>query len=362
MHTWISAFLITCLTALTISGCGSGSDSTTPVASSSSVVVKNASLPTATNAAPYATILGADGGKAPYSWSIVEGSGNLPPGLSLGKDGHISGTPNATGTYTLIFKVSDSSIPALVNQKPLRINVSTLVFAPSTTGAGLWQDHCAWCHFDIGSPNQQHVGGTLAQVKAAIAADTGGMAEFGPSGIFPLTETELAEIVTAMSAPKPYITPTFTTLTLPAATVGVAYSQALSAKDGTPPYTWSTMGGDPLPAGLTLNVNSGVLSGTPTAAGTYNVVFMLQDANPTTMIHQPITVTVNASTPPPDGAALYTSLCATCHGPLATSVKRGRNATQIQSAINGNQGGKQSIPAIKALTPTEVSAIANALQ
>ncbi|OWK43777.1 choice-of-anchor Q domain-containing protein [Fimbriiglobus ruber] len=55
---------------------------------------------------------------------------------------------------------------------------------------------------------------------------------------------------------------------LPAASVGVGYSQALTASGPVGPYTFAVTTGA-LPAGLTLN-SSGVLSGTPTAAGTFS--------------------------------------------------------------------------------------------
>jgi len=60
--------------------------------------------------------------------------------------------------------------------------------------------------------------------------------------------------------------PSITTDTLPDGKVGEAYSQTLSA-DGTTPITWSVENGD-LPAGLSLNKDTGEISGTPTAAGT----------------------------------------------------------------------------------------------
>jgi hypothetical protein len=57
-----------------------------------------------------------------------------------------------------------------------------------------------------------------------------------------------------------------TSRTLPAGTVGVAYSQTLTSSGGAPPNTWAVMSGA-LPAGLSLS-SGGSLSGTPVAAGT----------------------------------------------------------------------------------------------
>ncbi|CRK56036.1 Carboxypeptidase T [Alloactinosynnema sp. L-07] len=51
-------------------------------------------------------------------------------------------------------------------------------------------------------------------------------------------------------------------------TVGTAASVQLTASGGTAPYTWSATG---LPAGVSINSTSGLISGTPTTAGTYNV-------------------------------------------------------------------------------------------
>ena len=60
------------------------------------------------------------------------------------------------------------------------------------------------------------------------------------------------------------LAPVITTLSpLPAATVGQAYSQTLTAMGGSAPYTWGVISGT-MPAGLTLS-SAGVLSGTPTA-------------------------------------------------------------------------------------------------
>jgi len=62
---------------------------------------------------------------------------------------------------------------------------------------------------------------------------------------------------------------------MPDAIVGVPYSYTLDAVDGVPPFTWALIGGA-LPAGLSLV--GAVVSGTPTAVGTYNPEFEATDS------------------------------------------------------------------------------------
>lgn len=62
--------------------------------------------------------------------------------------------------------------------------------------------------------------------------------------------------------------PTITTTDLPNGTVDAEYKQTLIA-DGTAPITWRITDGS-LPDGLSLNESTGVITGTPTTADTYN--------------------------------------------------------------------------------------------
>src|SRR5882762_10210106 len=74
------------------------------------------------------------------------------------------------------------------------------------------------------------------------------------------------------------ITPlAISTTSLPAGSVGQAYSPQLNATGGTTPYTWSVASGS-LPSGLTLS-SSGAISGIPTAAGTSTFTVKLTDFN-----------------------------------------------------------------------------------
>ncbi len=70
---------------------------------------------------------------------------------------------------------------------------------------------------------------------------------------------------------------TVTPATLPSGALFASYAQALSASGGTPAYTFAVTAGA-LPAGLTLTA-AGLLSGTPTASGTFNLTVTATDAN-----------------------------------------------------------------------------------
>ena len=72
--------------------------------------------------------------------------------------------------------------------------------------------------------------------------------------------------------------PQITTTALPVGVVNGVYQGTLRLNGGAAPYAWSVTGGS-LPAGLVLASTSGVISGTPTVAGTAAIIFAVVDAN-----------------------------------------------------------------------------------
>ena len=59
-------------------------------------------------------------------------------------------------------------------------------------------------------------------------------------------------------------------------TLGKTYAGQVNAVGGNPPYTYGITAGA-LPPGLTLNANTGVISGTPTIVGTFNFTITVTD-------------------------------------------------------------------------------------
>jgi hypothetical protein len=85
---------------------------------------------------------------------------------------------------------------------------------------------------------------------------------------------------TTCDATMPTVTPpplTITTTSLPTADVQLPYSQTVVAGGGTPNYTFSLQG--PLPTGLSLNTQTGLISGSPQQLGEFNFTVGVTDSS-----------------------------------------------------------------------------------
>ncbi|MGH9847516.1 MAG: putative Ig domain-containing protein, partial [Blastocatellia bacterium] len=143
--------------------------------------------------------------------------------------------------------------------------------------------------------------------------------------------------------------------TLNNGSAGVAYSQTLTASGGTAAYACSVDAGS-LPAGLTLNYASGVLSGAPSATGTFNFTIRAGDDNGCvgtrayTVVISCAGISLNPGSPLPNGlqgaaynqtitasggASPYTYAVTTGALPAGLSIAPGTGAISGTPTANG---------------------------
>ncbi len=112
----------------------------------------------------------------------------------------------------------------------------------------------------------------------------------------PLVELTLATSTGPYLGPQPPIPTQLSILTtaVPAGAEDLPYTASLSAIGGTPPYSWSSTG---LPAGLHLDEESGIMSGTPTTRGNYSPTMTVTDSDGD-RISRTLSLTIAAAVPP----------------------------------------------------------------
>ncbi|MES2734428.1 MAG: IPT/TIG domain-containing protein [Bacteroidota bacterium] len=150
----------------------------------------------------------------------------------------------------------------------------------------------------VAANNAVRFGTVSATVTAATATSLTVTVPAGLSGNTTISLT--ANNQTASATTQFFVIPlcpdiTLTPNTLPAATQNAAFSQQLTASGGAGPYDYSLASGR-FPIGLTIS-SDGLLSGTPTEAGSFTFAIQAKDAN-ACLGSQAYTLKVNAAIVP----------------------------------------------------------------
>jgi hypothetical protein len=156
-----------------------------------------------------------------------------------------------------------------------------------------------------------------------------------------LLTQQLTPVVTAHGANTNGITPDFALLlsiqttggALPAAVVGIPYSATLQATGGMAPITWTLVSGT-LPTGLALS--GGVISGTPSATGSFTFTIQAADStSPTPQTStQTFTLAVNGRKTSASLSLSASSVVATV-GSIATLTVTDTEPTGVPSVPSG---------------------------
>jgi hypothetical protein len=242
-------------------------------------LIVTATLPNGIKGTAYSTQLQSKN-NVTGTWSISQGS--LPAGLSLNNgSGVISGTPTAVGKTDFTVRFQDGA--GNVGTRPLSIVVTETAAVIATTAlpngvAGV--PYATQLHtIDDRAGTWSIATGTLPPGLTLTPAT--GVISGTPTGAavrdFTVRFTDANGAVSTrdLSIIIEATAPEISTVALPSGVKDSAYSQVLRVKDSRPGL-WDVASGQ-LPPGLELNPTTGVISGTPTAAGTYPFTIRFRD-------------------------------------------------------------------------------------
>ncbi len=233
--------------------------------------VKDVKPPSGQVGVAYSFTFEADGGSAPHTFAVH--SGAFPPGLSLSSEGAVSGTPTAAGTYSFYIQASDStwlkserkftidispkltitnnSLPSATTGVPYSVKLST-----SGGSASSWKLSAGSLPSGMTLTSNGTITGT--PTSQTVTTFTVLASDGSRSDTKQLTLSVVAPVTVAAGA-------------LPPALVGTHFTTQLIAAGGTGAYTYTLLDGK-LPAGLSFDPTTGVITGIARTAGTFPLV------------------------------------------------------------------------------------------
>ncbi len=317
------------------------------------LTITTTSLPGGVVGVHYTTTLKASGGTGTFTWSAT----TLPTGLTLATTGKLSGTPTKAGPFPTKVTVKDKAAQTTKKTLPITIapalKITTTTLPPGTVGtaysstlkASGGETPYTWSA--TGLPGGLTIGastGTISGAPTGAGTFSVGVSVKGTTGTT-VTSTLKLKVTLAPLA--------IVTKSLPAGVVTKPYSATLTASGGTGTYTWTAT---TLPPGLTLTTLSGMISGTPTKAGTYDVKVTVRDFTGTTAtatlvltVNPKLALTTTSLPGATEGKAYAATLKAsgglTPYTWSAKTLPPGLNVTSGSGTISGTPtaGGKYTV-------------------
>jgi hypothetical protein len=287
-------------------------------------------VPGGVNLVTYLQGLESSGGILPHTWTLIDFTGRLPTGLSLSTAGIIFGLPSETGVFNFTLQVEDSAgssiqkrfsmsvrEPIPFDSKFMSQTYVSKVQGGSSFPVYLQWENCGSQAWD-GPANLRLVSQNPANSSTWSLSNIPlpGVTLNGQPSNIPLTVTaprtpgtynfqwqlfkdgrvigEPSANMSIVVTPGP---PAVTSSDLPQAVLNNSYSYRLLVEGGTSPYSWSILSGQ-LPSGLGLDSQSGLISGTPLATGTFTFTVQVSDSI-SRAGQKSLSITVTAAPVPP---------------------------------------------------------------
>lgn len=269
------------VTAMDANGCSMTNTYTvTPVCPV--IAVSPSSIQTPTVGQTYNQTMSANGGTAPYTWSVI--SGSLPGGLSLSSGGVISGTSTQAGNSTFVLQARDFYGCTSTQSFSVTPICNAISISPTSLSAGAVGTAYSQTFTASGGVAAYTYTISSGSLPAGLTLSAAGVLSGTPtagngSGSMFIVRAEDSRGCSGTRAFSLKICPviSLSPLTLTVPVVGTSYSQTLNSSGGVASYAYALASGN-LPAGLSLS-SAGQITGTPSSNISANFVVRSTDAN-----------------------------------------------------------------------------------
>ncbi|MCX6964698.1 MAG: putative Ig domain-containing protein [Verrucomicrobia bacterium] len=257
-----------------------------------------------------------EGGIAPYQFTIKTGS-SLPVGLSLNATtGIISGTPTTAGNTTTTIVVTGANGASAERAYTIRIDGYDLQLTAPALISGQANKPLAQLFLEATGGLEPYIYSVAPSLPAGLTlnsttGDISGTPTVSGNTTVTFSVKDARQRTATSNATLVAIAPVdplefITEAVLPSGKVASFYGGdvtilpdplpprgvTIKGKGGFSPYNFTLKTPGTLPAGLSLNATTGLISGTPTAAGTFVFTIVLKDSKTTTPAEREFTILV----------------------------------------------------------------------